>query len=40
MRERAKEQQLEQQIDLLDLLMIYLRKWWLIALCEIGRAHV
>ena len=35
MRERAKEQQLEQQIDLLELLMVYLRKWWLIVLCGI-----
>lgn len=40
MRERAKGQQAEQQIDLLELLMIYLRKWWLIVLCGILTAGI
>lgn len=35
MNERGKGAQMEQEIDLLELLMAYLHKWWLIVLCGV-----
>ena len=40
MRERMKQYQEETQIDLLELLMVYLKKWWIIVLCGIAAGAV